>query len=1013
MDARNPDTNASSAAVAGDFLEPERFRGLEHYLHSLFASNRLNLACFRRDGTVTAANRGFLQIVGYDKGHLEAGEVNCIALTSPEYQDEVQAALAEISVTGVCTPYRKEYICRNGERKMVLVMAAALDDAAGNGVAFILELPRKQESSDDALPVEPAPLEITAHAPGVPRVGRGAALVCVCLGLLGLAGWLTPAQILASFSAHFIPMAPATALCFLLLGTALWQRFNIVQGLSVKLGQGIAAGATLLLSTLILLQFFAGATNGLERLLAPDPALFGTVSTGRMSPFTAGGIAALALVLLLQVCTVRKHLRELAGWLAVFVMIESAVVLLGYTYGAPMLYGAEVIPVAFSTAIGLFVCSLGLVLANGPQAFPLRRLSGSGTQAVLLRAFLPVAPIVVLTHAVLHRILPIDNPALHSSVLVLLSGIVIGGLVLRLSHVLGRQLEAEKRKSLRAEAALREQVRQRELVNEIARAIAERQDMDSVCRVVLGRMDHELGVDFACINLFAEDGTGMELVMPSPKARAYPEALWNVLGDDADISAATEEARLSGNTLYWEDLKGQDSPIARRYAKMGLQSALLVPIIVTSNVQGMLFVARRKADAFRASERQFLTRVVEHMALAVQDANLFQHLTRANEELRQTQEAVVQQERLRALGEMASGIAHDINNALSPIVGYAELLLHTNMAQDPDTVRQLEMIMTSASDIAETIGRLRQFYRPMQPGEGFEAIDLNALAQEVIDMTRPRWKNMRQERGITIDLRTEFQDSLPKVHGNKSEIREALVNVLNNGMDALASDGTVTVRTGQTDRQIFVEIQDDGVGMDAEAQRRCLEPFYTTKGDRGTGLGLGMAFGIMQRHKGGINLDSEPGRGSTVRLHFPLRKLQPATTSEAQQAETKPIPRRILLIDDEPQVRELVRTMLEHEAHHVETAEGGLAGLDAFHQAQLDGNPFDLVITDLGMPKVGGRLVAQQIKEWSPGTPVVLLTGWGARMRAEGELPRHVDYVVPKPPTLRTLREALQHCTQK
>jgi len=283
--------------------------------------------------------------------------------------------------------------------------------------------------------------------------------------------------------------------------------------------------------------------------------------------------------------------------------------------------------------------------------------------------------------------------------------------------------------------------------------------------------------------------------------------------------------------------------------------------------------------------------------------------------------------------------------------------------------------------------------------------------QQVIDLTRARWADMPQQRGIMIELLLELGQDLPPVAGIESEIREALINLVFNAVDAMPEGGKLSVRTksvenGATAQRVDVEVGDSGVGMDEETRRRCLEPFFTTKGERGTGLGLAMVYGVTRRHNAEIEMESVIGHGTTVRLRFPV-----AVSNAAELQPTQPGPMaqrlRILSVDDDPLLIKSLRDALEADGHAVVTANGGQEGIDAFRAAEQRDEHFAVVITDLGMPYVDGRKVASAIKSDSPTTPVILLTGWGQRLIAEGDIPPHVDRVLNKPPKLRELRAAL------
>jgi CheY-like chemotaxis protein len=245
--------------------------------------------------------------------------------------------------------------------------------------------------------------------------------------------------------------------------------------------------------------------------------------------------------------------------------------------------------------------------------------------------------------------------------------------------------------------------------------------------------------------------------------------------------------------------------------------------------------------------------------------------------------------------------------------------------------------------------------------------------------------------------------------GVESEIREALTNLIFNATDAMPDGGTLRLRTGVDAgaAEVHVEVGDTGVGMDEDACRRCMEPFFTTKGARGTGMGLAMVYGVVQRHGADIAIDSRLGAGTTVRLTFPIGSA--SAVDGAKPVETRrPLTRlRILLIDDDPLLLKSLREILEADGHAITMASGGREGIETFTAACQRREPFPVVITDLGMPYVDGRNVARAVKTLSSDTFVILLTGWGQRLVSQGDVPAHVDRVLSKPPKLKLLREAL------
>jgi signal transduction histidine kinase len=377
-------------------------------------------------------------------------------------------------------------------------------------------------------------------------------------------------------------------------------------------------------------------------------------------------------------------------------------------------------------------------------------------------------------------------------------------------------------------------------------------------------------------------------------------------------------------------------------------------------------------------------------------------LSEALEKLRETQEHIIQRERLHALGRMASGIAHDFNNALAPIIGFSELLLHR-----PETLRNeerargyVEMIHTAAQDSAKIVGRLREFYRYREENDLFTPVSLNDLIQQVISLTQPRWKDQAQASGVYLTMKTELQN-IPTIAGNESELREMLFNVVFNAIDAIQAQGTVTFRTSMREECALLEVVDNGAGMTEEVRLRCLEPFFSTKDQHGTGLGLGIVYGIVRRHDGGIEIESAPGKGTTVSITLPLYK-EPEPRARPEPVSVMERPLSILVVEDEPLVREVIEVYLREDQHQVQTAVNGRQGLQKYREGV-----YDLVLTDRAMPEVNGDVLASEIKKINPRQPVILLTGFGDLMSGAGEKPEGVDLVVSKPFTLNSLREAM------
>ena len=462
-------------------------------------------------------------------------------------------------------------------------------------------------------------------------------------------------------------------------------------------------------------------------------------------------------------------------------------------------------------------------------------------------------------------------------------------------------------------------------------------------------------------------------------------------------------------TVWIENLAElNDDSIIRTFDQFGLCAAIGVPILVGTRVHAILELFDEHTRPFdghfvdvMGQVGTMLGRVIERERAQreLHDAN--RRLTRALVDLQGAQEKIVQQERLRALGQMASGIAHDFNNALHPIVGYAELLSEDpEVARVPVAGRYLRNILTSASDAASVVSRLREFYRKREDEDVLVPIDLRTILQQVSDLTRPRWYNEALASGIRISVVTDL-DPVGLVLGHEAQLREAFMNLVLNAVDAMPSGGTIVLRTRPEGHRVLVEVCDSGIGMTEEVRRQCLEPFFTTKGHRGSGLGLGMVYGIVHRHDGTLNISSAPGRGTTVTLGFPMARGDVMPVAIAARRALPP-PMRILVVDDKPSARTLLKEMLAADGHDVETVSQGVDAVTRLQAAR-----FDLVITDRSMPAMSGDELARIIKESDRPLPVIMITGFGVLMKSAGERPFGVDIVLPKPVTRLELREAL------
>ena len=352
---------------------------------------------------------------------------------------------------------------------------------------------------------------------------------------------------------------------------------------------------------------------------------------------------------------------------------------------------------------------------------------------------------------------------------------------------------------------------------------------------------------------------------------------------------------------------------------------------------------------------------------------------------------LVQGERARAVAEMAAGVAHDFNNLLGAILGRAELLRMAG--EGGEAARGLEVIIKAAQDGGAIVRRLLSVARCRPAGETVEC-DLNQIIEDAIEFTRPRWKGESQRRGIHVEVVTRLERPCA-VLGDAGELREVLTNIILNALDAMPEGGRLAVESSHRMGEAVVAVSDSGVGMAPEVRENLFRPYFTTKGPGGTGLGMSLAFAIIERHHGRIEVESEPGKGTTIRLVLPAHAGPPALQvpgASAGRGAGAAEPKSILVVDDDPAVREVLAEALRLQGHQVVEAQDGQEALVKLQQGR-----FDLLVTDLGMPGMPGSELARRAKAAGKVPAVALITGWGVdgddrTLRGLG-----VDLVLNKP----------------
>ena len=465
-------------------------------------------------------------------------------------------------------------------------------------------------------------------------------------------------------------------------------------------------------------------------------------------------------------------------------------------------------------------------------------------------------------------------------------------------------------------------------------------------------------------------------------------------GVDIPIEGSVTEWAIQNRNTNIEDdlLKIKMFPIDHCHLHHGLRSAIRVPLFSKGEVIGVFELTNKRPGTYSKREQEILEQIAAPLAAAIVNSRLFTQVTKQKEELEKAyddlktaQEHMMQSARLRALGEMASGVAHDFNNTLAIILGRVHLALMDVVSEKPE--RNLKIVERIVEDAAKTVRRLQDFAR-VRVDHVREAVDVNELVTGALHMVESRLLEIKELQGITIDIALDLNEA-PPVEGDASELREALVNIIFNAIDAMPQGGKITIQSKQEEDQILLSIGDTGVGISDDIKGRIFDPFFTTKGRKGSGLGLSVTYGIITRHRGTIDFQSREGQGATFYIKLPIgvglveKEIMTPKITAVRSAT-------ILVADDNTEVGDVLGLTLQNMGHRVKIVNSGSEAVDAFRN---DG--YDLVITDLGMPDMSGREVARAVKQAKPDTPVLLITGWGVQL--DLNVIPEIDSIITKP----------------
>lgn len=705
------------------------------------------------------------------------------------------------------------------------------------------------------------------------RVSRACGVFVVIISGTALAGWFTNSVTLKGIRAGYIPMAPNTAVMFLLLGVILAtftsnsKKFLYAAKVAPVLAMAVAIAR--------LSEYVTGVSLSVDHWVFRFPAeQLGLAPVGKMAFFTAMTFVLLTVAFVLLVFSQQRWLNSVAQALSVIVTFIGAAFSLGYLYGAPLLYGGRSIPMALNTAICFFLSGVGLLVRASMRDINERRTAREALQKA------------------------------HDEL----------------------------------EVRVRERTAELQAQREFLRAI----------------------VDTSPNAIFVKDSEGRFTLVNKAVEDAYGRAAEEILGKtEADLNGYHEEIQ----TFVRDDQE------------------------VIQTLQAKFIPEEQLTNAKTGETRSFQTIKVPlklpgtETVLILGVATDITERKQSEQALRSTEEQLRQSQKLEAVGQLAGGIAHDFNNLLTVIGGYSDLLMQTPSLSASDR-EQMEEVKKAAERASSLTRQLLAFSRKqvLKP----EIIETNGLVEGL-------GKMLRRLIGEHVEIITSLKPDAGKINADPGQIEQVLINLAVNARDAMPNGGTITIETANVELDqaysdmhiavkpgpyVMLAVSDTGAGMDADTRKHIFEPFFTTKElGRGTGLGLSTVYGIVKQSGGSIWVYSEPGKGTTFKIYFPVvtpeQETRPSTKSPHDTFTT--VTETILLVEDEEIVRKLTMNILQTRGYQVLAASHGEEALGI---CEAYSGTIDLLLTDVVMPRMNGKQVAESIRLMRPEIAVLFMSGY-------------------------------------
>ena len=530
----------------------------------------------------------------------------------------------------------------------------------------------------------------------------------------------------------------------------------------------------------------------------------------------------------------------------------------------------------------------------------------------------------------------------------------------------------------RTSTALRQQLSRISLLNQTTRAVAERQDLPSIFQVVLNHLEAHLPVRFGLVCAFPAGLDKAHILALGPRSRALAANLGWQEGHLLAVPGSCLENCIRGGL----GLRGPDRP-AQNFEmdleRLGLPHLVALPLTAEQSMLAAMLLARPAHDPFSEAEMEFLRALSEHISLAARHVKLHEDLQAAYRQLQERQQAALRQERLAAVGQLAAGVAHEFNNILTIIQGYASLLLSRTPPQQPQAT-SLRHILDGTERASRLVNQLLAFSRQqmLQP----EPVDFNQVVERV-----GRMLDQTVEENVRVHL--QLAPDLPRVAADAGMLEQIVLNLAINARDAMPQGGDLVIRTALVEvgpgsehrhpearpgRFVCLTVADTGCGMDAQTLSRLFEPFFTTKDvGKGTGMGLATVYGIVKQHQGWIEVESHPGQGSTFRVLLPaLAEAAPLPSAAAQPTPGES--QVILVVEDEADLRLLAQEILQEYGFTVLTAANGPEALEVWNQQQ---GRVDLLLTDMVMPGgMSGEELAAELLQRRPTLKIIYTSGY-------------------------------------